>query len=71
MKWESGRVALTEFEFDRLLCSQVGGECGSSPTLFFVPIFIMIIKRTRKQVQQNISNNKTLFNNKLIGTLHD
>jgi len=50
------RVAQTEFEFDRLLCNQVGGECGSSPTLVFFPIFIMIIKR--KQVQQNISNNK-------------
>ena len=43
------RVAQTEFELDRLLCNRVRGECGFSPTLVFVPIFVMI-KRTRKKI---------------------
>ena len=59
------RVAQTEFEFDRLLCNRVGGEYGSSPTLVFLHVVSMITKRTIKQGQQNISNNKTLFNNKM------
>ena len=57
---ERVKVAQTEFELDRLLCNRVGGECGSSPTLVFIPIFIMITKRTRKQVQ-HISNNKSFI----------
>ena len=65
------RVAQTEFEFDHLLCNRVGGECGSSPTLVFFSVFILTTKRTRKQVPQNISNNRTLFNDKGIGTLYD
>jgi len=31
----------------------------------------MITKRQRKQVQQNISNNKILFNYKMVGALQD
>ena len=63
------RVAQTEFELDCLLCNRVGGECGSSPTLVFLPVFIWH-KEKRKQVKQNISNNK-IFIYKLIGALHD
>ena len=41
LKWsERVEVAQTEFEFDRLLCNRVGGECGSSPTLVFLPVLI-------------------------------
>ena len=67
MEWE--RVPQTEFEFDHLSCNRVGGECGSSPTLVFLHVFIWH-KEKRKQVQQNISNNK-IFIYKSIGTLHD
>jgi hypothetical protein len=38
-------VAQTKFEFDRLLCNRSGGECGSSPTLVFVPVLILTITR--------------------------
>ena len=64
------RVAQIKFELDRVLCNRVGGECGSSPTLVFVPVFIMITRRTRKQVQQIFLVIKSLFNDKLIGALH-
>ena len=49
MECESERVAQIEFEFDRLLRNRVEGECGFSPTLVFVPVFVMI-KRTRKKI---------------------
>ena len=66
--WElhKSNLILTVF-----LCNRVGDECGSSHTLVFFSVFILTTKRTRKQVPQNISNNRTLFNDKCIGALHD
>jgi hypothetical protein len=46
------RVAQTKFEFDRLLCNQVGGECGSSPTLVFVLVLILTITREENKCKK-------------------
>jgi len=37
-----------KFERVILLCNLVGGECGASPTLVFLPVFILIAKENTK-----------------------
>jgi len=50
------------FDNGHLLCNRVGGELWYSPTLVFLPVFILIQKKTRNQVQQISLIIKSLFN---------
>ena len=44
-----------------LLCNLVGDECGASPTLVFMPVFILIARGNTKISANNISTNNKIF----------
>ena len=57
-EWELHRPSP---EFGHHLCNWVGGECGASHTLVFLPVLFWQQKENKKTSVKNISNNNIVI----------